>query len=282
MSSARSNAAARSRRAGGNEPPPPPQQMNGRPGQQSNIRPGQSQMQQPAQQTKMSLSDAIGLITLRLGRIENVVQHLQTDLPPNDFTNQSSDIGENMRVVDDEVFTSIVNRLDQLESGQKQIITKITTQSQLQSQLQSQIQLQTKQVQQTKPTIETVQQSTVISSQTEVKISQLSETIEGLHLEINELKNMLLKLQSFTMETNQKLSDIIFSDNSAQEQEHQNNNLNMSDGMMTNGLQGFLEMLQQSQQSNNMSTFIQQDTSETINISSNDSESKEEIVVEEL
>ena len=281
MSSARSNAAARSRRAGGNEPPPPPQQMNGRPGQQSNIRPGQSQMQQqqqqPVQQAKMSLSDAIGLITLRLGRVENVVQHLQTDLPPNDFTNQTSDIGENMRVVDDEVFTSIVNRLDQLESGQKQIITKITTQSQVQSQIQ--LQLQTKQVQQTKPIIETIQ-STIISSQTEAKISQLSETIEGLHLEIAELKNMLLKLQSFTMETNQKLSDIIFSDNSSQEQGRQNEN--MTDGMMPNGLQGFLEMLQQSQQSNNMSDFIQQESSETINISSNDSESKEEIVVEEL
>ena len=41
----------------------------------------------------------------------------------------------------------------------------------------------------------------------------MRESIEVLKDELTELKNLLMKLQSFTMETNKKLTDIVFDDN---------------------------------------------------------------------
>jgi len=290
MSSARSNAAARNRRAGDNTSAPQ-QQQNIRPGQGQINRPGQQmqqppqQMQQPQAHAKLSLSDAIGLITLRLGRVENIVQHLQTDLPPNELNGQTSDMGDNMKLVDDSVFANIVSRIDQLENVQKQTVAKVNSQIQLQTQLQTQLQKQVIQPKTAATSITTVEasQNSSISLQYETKINDLNETVKGLHLEIDDLKNMLLKLQSFTMETNQKLTDIIFSDNSSQEQGDLSETV--TDGIMSNGIQGFLEMLQ-SQQSGN---FIPYDTtgqpnSDSINISSEGEPvaSTEEIIAEEI
>ena len=70
MSARRANAGAKNRRAGGAG---------------LDIRPQQAEPQQ-VQQPKLSISDAIGLITLRLGRVENVVQHLQTKNYQNHLT----------------------------------------------------------------------------------------------------------------------------------------------------------------------------------------------------
>jgi hypothetical protein len=293
MSSARSNAAARNRRAGDSNPVQSPQQQNMRPGQGQINRPGQQmqqqqqQMQQPQAHAKLSLSDAIGLITLRLGRVETIVQHLQTDLPPNEINGQTSEMGDNMKLVDDSVFANIVNRIDQLENVQKQTISKVNSQIQLQTQLQTQLQKQSAQpkIAATSTMVETSQNASV-SLHYETKINELNETVKGLHLEIDDLKNMLLKLQSFTMETNQKLSDLIFSDNSSREQGDLSETT--TDGIMSNGIQGFLEMLQ-SQQSGNLTNFINYDTtcqseSESINISSEGEHvtSPEEIVAEEI
>lgn len=201
MSSARSNAAARNRRAG--DPPGQPIQQ-GRPGQvlvgqgqgQGMRQPPQyqqQQQQQQPQQTKMSLPDAIGLITLRLGRVETVVQHLQTDLPTGDYSGGGGggnggggvDLPDNMRVVDEAVFNSIVSRLNQLELEHKQLAIK------------------------------TQKASTPAAAPVQLKderFSQIKENVEILQAEIVQIKDLLLKLQSFTMETNQKLADIIFTD----------------------------------------------------------------------
>jgi hypothetical protein len=137
-SSSRSIAAARSRRAGESQPPV----SGGRPGtsigshaafaqQQmpppppNNVRvskgPIQQQPQQQQQQmsqnglpfSKLSISDAIGLITLRLGRVEQFV----IDYATNDESSPStgSGIPENSKIVDNSVLTTIINRLDSLE-----------------------------------------------------------------------------------------------------------------------------------------------------------------------
>jgi len=140
MSSSRSIAAARARRS--NEPAPP---VNGSrpvtsigsqsafanmPPPPSNIRlargqapppqqmyqqmPPQQQMQQQQQAqglpfTKLSISDAIGLVTLRLGRVEQFIidyengEHSQNSIP------------DNSKIIDTSVLTSIINRLDSLE-----------------------------------------------------------------------------------------------------------------------------------------------------------------------
>ena len=101
MSSARSNAAARNRRVGEPE--------QGRPG----VRPGiQQQQQQPP--AKMTISDAIALITLRLGRIESIVHDMPVDLPQN-----QNSVDEGARIVNDKVFENIVARIESIEKGQK-------------------------------------------------------------------------------------------------------------------------------------------------------------------
>lgn len=171
MSSARSNAAARARRAGGDMPPP--QQMNGRPGQQ--MQQGQQMQTAP----KLSISDAIGLITLRLGRVEQIVQNMPVDGALNN-------LDENVRIVDDVVITNIVQRLDALEKGHRFLAER-------------------------KPSIAatpTVSSTTTNVSQT--VNAELAESVKILKAEMIQVKDLLLQLQSFTMQTNQRLSEIVF------------------------------------------------------------------------
>ena len=172
MSSARSNAAARNRRAA--EPPSEFQNGQGRPGIG---RPGIGRQQPPA---KMTISDAIALITLRLGRIESIVHDMPVDLPQN-----QNSVDEGARIVNDKVFENIVARIESIEKGQKILLEN-----------QKKI----------------AAASPVTSSISDEKIIQLSESYDVLKVEINQIKDVLLNLQSFTMETNKKLSEIVFSD----------------------------------------------------------------------
>jgi hypothetical protein len=167
MSSARANASARNRRAGGNEMPPP--QIPGRPGQQ---------MQQMQGAPKLSISDAIALITLRLGRVEQIIQNM-----PVDGHHSLGQDGENIRIVDDSVFESIVQRLDSLEKGHQDLSSR-------------------------KPVIQ--QQTRTVAPTTASVSTEVTESIDVLKAEMVQVKELLLGLQSFTMQTNQRLSDIVF------------------------------------------------------------------------
>ncbi len=136
-SSSRSIAAARSRRAGESQPPVSggrpvtsiashsafaQQQMPPQP-PSNNVRvakaPPMQQQRQPQQQTnnlpfsKLSVSDAIGLVTLRLGRVEQFIIDLENG--DNSMKSGTSNIPENSRVIDNSVLTTIINRLDALE-----------------------------------------------------------------------------------------------------------------------------------------------------------------------
>lgn len=179
-SSARSNAAARARRAGGDMPPPPQQQqMNGRPGQPQ---------QQPANNVKLSISDAIALITLRLGRVEQIVQNMPVDGQPN----LGNNLDENVRIIDNTVFENIVQRLDSLEKNQRILAER-------------------------KPVAQ-------VQVQTSASVSpQVNEAVELLKVEVAQVKDLLLQLQSFTMQTNQRLSDIVFSENDNENPEDYDN-----------------------------------------------------------
>jgi archaellum component FlaC len=140
-SSSRSIAAARSRRAGETQPPVsggrpgisiasqssfvPQQQFQQMPSQSNNTnaRVSKSSSQQSRSQqapvnppsnglpfTKLSISDAIGLITIRLGRVEQFV----IDYENGDGNNHSS-IPDNSKIIDNSVLTTMLNRLDSLE-----------------------------------------------------------------------------------------------------------------------------------------------------------------------
>jgi hypothetical protein len=201
MSSNRANASARQRRAG--EPVGQQQQnqrMQQQPGRGIGGRPGMpDSQQQPLMNPKLSVSDAIALITLRLGRVETIVSNLPNE-PRGDGEGGVQMYDENMRMVDQNVFNSIVTRLDTLEKNQKLLIEKQRAVPVTQN---------TTAVAPTKQVV----QETIIKDISDEKIEPVRESIELLKDDISELKELLMKLQSFTMETNKKLTDIVFDDN---------------------------------------------------------------------
>jgi hypothetical protein len=125
MSSSRSIAAARNRRAG--DPAP-----TSRPGTSIAAQPAFSQQTQTKRSVtaqnstpnvpvntinaKLTVSDAIGLITLRLGRIEQFIQTAEHE----GGINMGSNIPNNAHLIDKSVINSIVNRLDSLEKKEKE------------------------------------------------------------------------------------------------------------------------------------------------------------------
>jgi len=169
MSSARANASARNRRAGGDMPPPP--QIQGRPGQP---------MQQQQLPAKLSVSDAIALISLRLGRIEQIVQNMPVD----GQSNVGPD-GDNVRIVDNKVFENMAHRLDALEKGQQVLASR-------------------------KPVISAPISAAVPQIVNTALSTEISESVEVLKAEMVQVKDLLLNLQSFTMQTNHRLSEMVF------------------------------------------------------------------------
>jgi len=147
MSSSRSIAAARNRRAGEQQPTQTRsgpgtsiasqaafvQQMN----QDQRAMGGRNQMpqrqmnqQQPQvaplsngipKGVKLSISDAIGLITLRLGKVEQFIMQLDNEILPS--LKGESNISDNTQQIDRSVINSVVNRLDALEKSQKEILS---------------------------------------------------------------------------------------------------------------------------------------------------------------
>ena len=140
MSSSRSIAAARNRRSGDvvqQQQPNRPntsigsssafsQQQNHKT-QQNNFVKATSNISSNARPnvpfSKISVSDAIGLITLRLGKAEQFLIDLQ-----NDGGGLSSSLPENTQLIDSSVLMSIINRLDSIEKKEQQttqILTRI-------------------------------------------------------------------------------------------------------------------------------------------------------------
>ena len=81
------------------------------------------QNSQTDQSTKISISNAVGLITLRLGRLESIINDSIENggLFNNNDNNDNNDNNtnatpHNMKLVSDEVFENIVNRINLLES----------------------------------------------------------------------------------------------------------------------------------------------------------------------
>ena len=153
MSSSRSIAAARNRRSGDTSQQQQQQQQVNRPGTSiasqaalqgggSNRRLQSQQTQQPLQQqqlqqapppqrVKLSISDAIGLITLRLGRVEQIL----IDQEGAALNGGSLSIPDGTQLVDKSVFTSIINRLEAAESKGKTITTYEETIQRLEKEL---------------------------------------------------------------------------------------------------------------------------------------------------
>ena len=98
---------------------PPPQ--NGR---QINYQQQQQQQQQPTPATKgsqpfkrLSISDAVGLITLRLGNIEQWI--IDTEHKSTENGGGGSTLPDNSKIVDNSVFLSLIERINELEKNKQ-------------------------------------------------------------------------------------------------------------------------------------------------------------------
>lgn len=143
MSSSKSIAAARNRRSSdqsGAQVSRPNKSISGQPSfsQQAPGRiPQQTQQTQgptgrllqekptgPVPITKLSVSDAIGLVTLRLGRLEQFMIDVQSE---GGIHGSSTELPENTQLVDKSVINSIVNRLDSLEKRESTKSSTVST-----------------------------------------------------------------------------------------------------------------------------------------------------------
>uniref|UniRef100_A0A6C0LDD5 Uncharacterized protein n=1 Tax=viral metagenome TaxID=1070528 RepID=A0A6C0LDD5_9ZZZZ len=171
MSGNRANAAARNRRAGGGPEMQPPMQ----PGR-GMARPVQQQ-QQYQQQIPMPVPLPNGVPTApKQMTIQNAVSLITIRLGRVEtfiqkMESENPTLNEDSRIVEEGVFNSIISRLDALERGHKLLTTKTVT-------------------------------TNVVNSDS---TDQLSEEVQSIKNDVVELKGLLLQLQSFTMQTNQKL-----------------------------------------------------------------------------
>ena len=210
MSSSRANAAARQRRAGDTQTTQQQSSYNSS-GSKTRFVQQQQEAPQPPMNPKLSISDAIALITLRLGRVENIVSNYDPNAGSSSGNIQLN-YDENARMVDEQVFNSIVSRLDALEKGRN--VGSVGGNPQLEQRL-SVLEKNQKMLierQQQMPVVATTTpvETTIVNDVAEEKLKPMEESIQYVKSELSSVKDLLLKLQSFTMETNQKLADIVF------------------------------------------------------------------------
>jgi hypothetical protein len=220
MSGSRSIAAARSRRAGeqanivsggrpvtsiasqsafANQPYAQQQQNRGGRGiQQQQQQYQQQQYQQQQQQpqkpsnglpfTKLTVSDAIGLITLRLGRVEQFMIDTEGELEVGGKSNIS--LPENSKIIDNSLLTSIINRLDSLEKKEQQITSLDKLVLHLQTELNT--------------SKETVQN---LTSQLETFIKETNEKLCDFESGITEIENVVYLDKGVSVSENENLNN---------------------------------------------------------------------------
>lgn len=180
------------------QPKQPPQQTYQNQQYQNQQYQNQQQPQQTQQNpnglpfTKLSISDAIGLITLRLGRVEQWIIDTDAENENGVGVNKSniSSIPDGCKIVENSVLTTIVNRLDALEKngGSSEEITNAIT-------------LLTDQF---KRMADDVSKHTI-------EISKNTEQVYRFNRELTEtkdiLKSFMVKYDMFAQETAQNFAD---------------------------------------------------------------------------
>ena len=188
MSSSRSVAAARARRA-----PETPSQSSLKPqmGQQrqplqqqqlpsyaqqvaanKDSQMKQSKSQQSVVENKLSVSDAFALVTLRLGRVELLLQKWQSLGVESESGVHIPAAASSAPDVNNTIVKSLVSRIDDLERSVK---------------------------------------AAVSMKDFEAKIAMLSDRNTHLHNELRDAKDTIFKLQTITLETSQKMMKMMMS-----------------------------------------------------------------------
>jgi len=176
------------------QPPMPPQMQ-----QQMQQQMSQQMQQNPANGlpfSKLSISDAIGLITLRLGRVEQFIIDVENGETSLNVSPHELSIPENSKVIDTSVLTNIVTRLDSLEkketgTGNSEQVTKINEEI-------ASIGLQVRNLN------EEINKANLLKAQNSEKVFKLDRDL----IEIKDLLiSLVLKLDLHIQETNEKFCD---------------------------------------------------------------------------
>jgi hypothetical protein len=179
--------------------------------QPNNVRTGRPQNQQYQQQnqsqnqqqggkqvttqlpfSKLSIAHAIGLITMRIGRIEQWVIDNEGD-ENNNNNNTSLNLPENSKIIDISIFNNIINRLDSIEK-KEQGTEGFDKLSESVSKLTEQI---------TRIGDEGIKQSLLIAKNTEQVFKFDRDLIETKDM----IKSFMIKYDMFVSETNNKFED---------------------------------------------------------------------------
>jgi hypothetical protein len=179
-------------------PPQPPQKQQSPAYQQ--VKQSQQQEKKALPFTKLSISDAIGLITLRLGRVEQWVIDTEHENHENDegdnYQSGSLNLPENSKVIDSSILTNIISRLDSLEKRESG-----ANNSEEFTQLSESVSKFTDQI--AKIVEEGNKHSLAISKHTEQLFKFDRDLVETKDL----LKAFMIKYDMFTSDTNNRFDD---------------------------------------------------------------------------
>jgi hypothetical protein len=159
---------------------------------------GQSQSQQKtdglAGVSKMTIAQAITLITLRLGAVETKIMELEHESPSQGMSFEGQ---ENVVLIDKSVIQSITSRLESLE---KRSATGSTGSA------------SGPEVTLLKQQFETVKQATVQTKAATVTVvkenKELKSQLDSLKKELTETKELMVALQNLTMDNSQKIMEL--------------------------------------------------------------------------
>lgn len=171
------------------QPPQPPQQ--GQQGQQG------QQTQNGLPFTKLSISDAIGLITIRLGRVEQWI--IETD--HENEIDTPSNLSDSSKYFDNSVLTNFASRLDSLEK--REPLSANTSSEDVTKLIEDVAKMNTHLE---KIVEESSKHSLITSKHTEQLFRFERELIETKDI----LKTFMLKYDMFANETNDKFGDFEF------------------------------------------------------------------------
>jgi len=172
-------------------------------GQQAALAQKQQMMQQQGQSqqqgqgldsiTKMTVPQAITLITLRLGKLETNMFHQQ-------FVN-----GESGSKIDESLIESIMDRLDAIEK--RESVTSPSATSPSATTVNSDIVLLKQQIEALKPVLTQLKSA---STSVAKENKNLKQQIELLKSELDETKELVITLQNITMDNSQKIMSFAF------------------------------------------------------------------------
>jgi hypothetical protein len=148
--------------------------------------------------SKLSISDAIGLITLRLGRVEQWVIDTEQENESNPNNGSKTGLPDNSRIIDNSILSSIINRL---ESVEKIGSTSSGSSSEDVSELSTSVSKLTEQL--TKMGDDVIKHTMEISKHNEQMFRYNRELTETKDI----LKTFMIRYDGFVKETNDKFSD---------------------------------------------------------------------------